>query len=292
MAQNNPFVIAADIGGTHVTTAAVDTADWRVINESIIRHSVNSHADAKSILSAWSTPFLAIIKNWADCVKPVIGIAIPGPFEYENGISRMRDQDKYDSLYGVDVRQELADRVGVSDKNIRFINDAAAFLQGEVFAGKQNTHTKILGITLGTGLGSAIWERGSNALDADLWKTPYIDSNMEEHLVTRWFVRKAALHGITVTGLRELLLLRDTHALVDELLAEYSHHLLQFLTFFSTRENTTKFIIGGNISKAWGIFRSFNTDAFDSFDIRISQLGEHAALIGAAAQFAQPGENS
>src|SRR5690606_19117275 len=115
---------------------------------------------------------------------------------------------------------------GVNGANIRFINDAAAFLQGEVFAGRQNGYPKVLGITLGTGLGSAVWEKGSNAMDADLWKTPYLESNAEEYLVTRWFVREAAQHDIEVTGLRELLALRGSHACVNDILAEYSHHLL------------------------------------------------------------------
>lgn len=283
--QNNPFVVAADIGGTHVTAAVVDTRDWQVINESIVRHSVNSHADAKSILSAWSTPFQDVIRNWPGEVAG-IGIAMPGPFDYENGISHMRDQDKYDNLYGMDIRTALAERLGLSGSRICFINDAAAFLQGEVFAGKHDGYPKVLGITLGTGLGSAVWERGSKAVDADLWKTPYRGSNMEEHLVTRWFVHEAKQRGIAVTGLRELLVLRDTDSVVDDILADYSHHLLQFVRFFSEQESTDKFIIGGNISKAWDIFHAFDPTAFDRFDIGISQLGEHAALIGAAAQFA------
>lgn len=198
----------------------------------------------------------------------------------------MHNQDKYDSLYGMDIRHELAARTQVDGSNIRFINDAAAFLQGEIFAGEYQGCPKALGITLGTGLGSAIWKEGSNATDADLWKTPYLDSNMEEHLVTRWFVQKAAKNGVKVTGLRELLQLRGQYAFVDDILAEYSHHLLHFIQFFSNQEATDKFIVGGNISNAWSIFRSFNERAFDRFDIRISQLGEHAALIGAAALFA------
>lgn len=282
----NTFVIASDIGGTHITASLVDVHQWQVITESITRHHVNSHADAKSILEVWSAPFQEIIRKYPAIASPTIGIAMPGPFDYDNGISRMRDQDKYDNLYGMDIRRELAERTGVEGTHIRFINDAAAFLQGEVFAGKHNGHAKILGITLGTGLGSAIWKKGSNAVDADLWKTPYLDSNMEEHLVTRWFVRRTAQHGVRVTGLRELLQLRDEHAFVEDILAEYSHHLLQFITFFAEKEGTDRFIIGGNISKAWQIFHGFNADAFDRFDIRISQLGEHAALIGAAATFA------
>ncbi|MEC3881349.1 ROK family protein [Parapedobacter sp. 10938] len=286
MTKNNPMVIAADIGGTHITVAGVNTHHWQVVTESIVRHSVDSHAVAKSILSAWATPLLNAARNEQDLTKVVFGIAIPGPFDYENGISHMRNQDKYDNLYGMNIRKELAERIGVDGTHIRFINDAAAFLQGEVFAGGHNGYPKVLGITLGTGLGTAVWEQGSNAMDADLWKTPYLGSNAEEHLVTRWFVRKAAQHGIEVTGLRELLALRNNQPCINDILAEYSDHLLHFIRFFSEREAADRFIIGGNIAKAWDIFRAFSPAAFDRFDIRISQLGEHASLIGAAAQFA------
>lgn len=287
MTQHNPLVIAADIGGTHITAALVDTPNWEVREESIVRHHVNSHADAKSILSSWAAPFQEVIQNGRASTEAVIGIAMPGPFDYENGISHMRNQDKYDNLYGMNIRMELAERIGIKGTNIRFINDAAAFLQGEVFAGKHNGFAKVLGITLGTGLGSAVWERGNNAMDADLWKTPYRDSNIEEYLVTRWFVRRAAEYGIDVTGLRELLELRSQHdAVIADILGEYSNHLLHFIRFFSEQESTDKLIIGGNIARAWDIFHGYNPDAFDRFDIRVSQLGEHAALIGAAAQFA------
>src|SRR3546814_20192507 len=94
---------------------------------------------------------------------------------------------------------------------------------------------------------------------------------MEEYLVTRWFVRSAAEHGIQVTGLRELLQLRGQHAAIEDILAEYSNHLLHFIRFFCGEEATDKLIIGGNISRAWDIFRSFNPEAFEVFDIRRSE---------------------
>src|SRR5690606_7526634 len=118
------------------------------------------------------------------------------------------------------------------------------------------------------------------------WKTAYRESNIEEYLVTRWFVRKAEEHGIHVNGLRALLQLRDRHPAIEGILSEYSMHLLHFIRYFSETQGTDKLIIGGNISKAWDIFRAFDPIAFDRFDSCISQLGEHAALIGAAAQFA------
>ena len=288
MQQNSQPVIAADIGGTHVTVAAVDMRNWQTIaRPAPIRRQIDSRAVAKSILSAWAIPFREMIDNHAAGTDPSIGIAIPGPFDYENGISRMKNQDKYDTLYGMNIRLELAERIGVNGRCLRFINDAAAFLQGEVFAGNHNGYAKVLGITLGTGLGSAVRERGHNAVDADLWNTPYRNSSIEEYLVTRWFVRKAAEYGIHVTGFRELLQFRGKQrGEVDDILAEYSDHLLHFIGFFCEQEGTEKIIIGGNIAKAWDILYPFNSTGFNRFDISISQLGEHAALIGAATLFA------
>ncbi|WP_257669936.1 ROK family protein [Parapedobacter tibetensis] len=282
--DNSPYVMAADVGGTHITAAVIHTQDWSILPHSIVRHRVNSAASAKSILYTWTEALTASFKDISAKHLPV-GIAMPGPFDYDNGISLIHNQDKYDALYQVNIKQELASMLSTEPANIRFINDAAAFLQGEVFAGGHDDHQKILGITLGTGLGSAIWEQGGNAVDADLWDTPYQDSIMEEYLVTRWFVRRAAQNNMKVTGLRELLQLRGQHPFVADILAEYSHHLTNFIQFFGEREGTNRFIIGGNISKAWDIFHSFNSKALDRFDIHISQLGEHAALIGAASVF-------
>lgn len=283
--NNSAYIVAADVGGTHITTAVIHTHDWSILPGSMVRSHVDSSAPAKSILRAWTDTLTASSKR-VEGGCPSIGIAMPGPFDYVNGISLMQNQDKYDALYQLNIRQELTATLSVTPAAIRFINDAAAFLQGEVFAGGHEGHRKILGITLGTGLGSAVWEQGGNAIDASLWNTPYQDGIMEEYLVTRWFVN--TFHqatGIQVMGLKELLRLRPQHRIVDEILAEYSKHLLHFLSFFSDQQHSNTFIIGGNIAKAWPAIRSFSPKAFGKFSIHLSKLGENAALIGAAASF-------
>jgi glucokinase len=71
---------------------------------------------------------------------------------------RYRGQSKYDNLYNMDVKALLAEELGLPPTSIHFINDAAAFLQGENIVHLQ-TNKRILGITLGTGLGSAVWNQ-------------------------------------------------------------------------------------------------------------------------------------
>jgi glucokinase len=59
--------------------------------------------------------------------KLQIGFAMPGPFDYEKGISWLNGNAKYETLYGYDLKLLLAEHLGVYKENIYFINDAAAF---------------------------------------------------------------------------------------------------------------------------------------------------------------------
>src|SRR5688572_21060975 len=87
-----------------------------------------------------------------------LGVAVPGPFDYERGISLVRH--KLLELHGVDLRSELAAALGFAPSSIRFLNDAAAFALGEWWVGAARGHRRAVGITLGTGLGSAFLDAG------------------------------------------------------------------------------------------------------------------------------------
>ncbi len=284
MPIENNWVVASDIGGTHITSAIVDLSSWKVLEYTICRNQVNSRSDAKSILQSWVASISETIRL-SDTDIQHLGIAMPGPFDYENGISMMKNQDKYDDLYQVDVQIALKDILG-SQFSIRFINDAAAFLQGEVFAGNLQHHPKVLGITLGTGLGSAVWEQGQKAFDADLWNTPYKESIFEEFLVTRWFIKRFfELSGFQEKGFRDILTKHREKEAFETLLLEYTDVLYDFLCYFSEKHGCKTFILGGNISKAWGVISGYNTYKLRQFDIHIGQQTEHAAIIGAGSLF-------
>jgi glucokinase len=85
-----------------------------------------------------------------------LGVAAPGPFDYAAGISRITH--KLPGLYGVDLRHELGSVLDLAE--IAFMNDAEAFLLGEWWAGAARGRGRVVGITLGTGLGSAFLEQG------------------------------------------------------------------------------------------------------------------------------------
>ncbi|EFK57761.1 ROK family protein [Sphingobacterium spiritivorum] len=285
MPVSKRYILASDIGGSHITSAIVDTADWSILFESVTRNRVDSSSDAKSIFQNWASNLKETITKSPEEIKQ-LGIAMPGPFDYEKGISLMHNQDKYDSLFQLDTSAGIREAMGNSSIEIRYINDAAAFLQGEIFASKLDNEEKILGITLGTGLGSAVWSNGNKAFDADLWNTAYRDSIFEEYLVTRWFTRRfEELTGNKAEGLKEILEQHQDEAEFATLIQEYSAQLLDFLKFFSEKYNCTHYIIGGNIAKALDIITSYRTEEFSAYTIGRSNLDEKAAIIGAASIF-------
>lgn len=280
------FVLGADIGGTHITAAFVDLVTRSILPETLVRTPVNAHATADDIISVWAGAVMESL-NRLQVSSPCIGIAIPGPFNYEDGISKIQHQDKYDALYNLNVKTLLAQRLGTDVRNIMLLNDAACFLQGEVFGGAAQGYTRVVGLTLGTGLGSARYYAGT-AKDAALWSTPFLDSIAEDYLVTRWFVKRyKELTGIKITGVRDLAEQADTHPEAQKLFREYGRNLGIFLANFIEVDKPEAVIVGGNIAKALHLFlpetkqvlaeRAINTPVFGAI------LAEEAALLGAAS---------
>ena len=85
-------------------------------------------------------------------------LAVPGPFDLEAGVSLM--EHKLKPLYGKDLRGALAERFGWGRGQLLFLNDAAAYLLGEVGTGSVRDAKRAVGLTLGTGVGCAFAVNG------------------------------------------------------------------------------------------------------------------------------------
>ncbi len=143
-----------EIGGTHVTAALVDPLDGRVTGRT--RTPLDADGDAEAILDT--------VRRCADGlpVPPGArwGVAVPGPFDYAKGVALFEDVGKFDALYGMDVRAALLRGLRHRPGDVVFVNDAHAFLTGEWSAGTVRGHRRAVGITLGTGVGSAFLADG------------------------------------------------------------------------------------------------------------------------------------
>lgn len=278
------LAIGADIGGTHITAAVVDLNKRSIIAGTQTRAKVNAHASVDEIIETWAT---AILQTKQDLDISNIGLAMPGPCDYEEGICLIKGQDKYENLYNQNIRQLLARKLNLKPENIKIINDAAAFLDGEVFCGAALGCKKAIGITLGTGLGSCIHENRSSS-NADLWQMPFRSGIAEDYLSTRWFTRRfEEISGEKMSGVSEIVSMCSTNDLIQPLFNEFGVNLGDFLLKFIVMSPSDIIVIGGNIAKSYTLFENSLLKTIQkrhpSIKIRIAELGEEAALLGAAS---------
>jgi glucokinase len=281
------YVLGADIGGTHITTTIVDILNKTVLEKSYVRKHVDSSGSLEQIIAEWKNAIFNSFHNVG--MQPTkIGIAMPGPFDYEKGISLIKE-NKYESLYQVNVKDLLADNLGIKNTDILLANDAQCFLSGETFLGVARNYNKVIGITLGTGLGSATFDNGK-VKDAELWCMPFRDGIAEEYLSTRWFLKRYfELSGINALNVKDLANQFSQSASVQQLFKEFAHTLGEFILEFAPKINPEAIVLGGNISKAHNLFLSilikFLRNENLHIPVFISELNESAAIIGAASLF-------
>jgi len=284
--ETDHYVLGIDIGGSHITTAMVDMSSRSIMEDSYTRQFINSLGSVDEILTSWCTVITATCSK-AGVSLGKIGIAMPGPFNYEEGISYIINTKKYDALYGLNVKNLLAEKLNIAPANILMKNDAACFIQGEVFAGVAKGCKSAIGITLGTGLGTSVFKDGT-AVDAELWCTPFLDGIAEDYISTRWFLKRYyELSGLNILNVKELAKLYTSSTTAKQVFNEFALNLTNFLQVFIDNNSPEMVVIGGNIANASTKFlpklkKQINKPG-SAVSIQIAALKENAAIIGAAS---------
>ncbi|RKR84372.1 glucokinase [Mucilaginibacter gracilis] len=284
--KQEDLILGIDIGGSHITVGFVDLNTREIVQKSYFRAFINSWGEATDIIAAWT----AIIEQafaTVNITEKKIGIAMPGPFDYEAGISYIKGNKKYDSLYGLNIKQLLAQRLNIPTANILMFNDAECFLKGEVFAGAALNSKKAIALTLGTGLGTAVYNNGV-AADGELWNSPMMDGIAEDYISTRWFLKEYFDRtGINIANVKALNDICGVSGVARAVFKLFAENLAVFLESFIEKEHPDVIVIGGNITKASLRFMPHLLSCLNKKDIHIpieiTELGELAPLFGAAS---------
>ena len=284
--MKNNFVAGIDVGGSHITAAIINITTGELIQKTIRRKHINSHGDYLDIIREWTSVINSSFNSLA-LLPDRMGIAMPGPFDYEEGICLINNQDKYDSLYGLNVKVLLSECLLVPPQNIVLTNDAACFLYGELFNGAAKDCKDAVGLTLGTGLGSAIVKKGK-VVDAEWWCAPYLDGIAEDYLSTRWFIKRYnELTGEQINNVKALLSENVNAGISGQVFNEFGRNLGEFLGTRKLNESVETLVLGGNIANAFHLFENSLQQALHDHSLYLSvkpaELGENAALIGAAS---------
>jgi glucokinase len=292
------LAIGADIGGSHISCAAVDLTSAKVLRETFAERAVNNQASATAIISIWSSCLEEVLeKTGADNVVG-IGFAMPGPFDYVNGICLIRGVAKYENLYGFNIGDAIVSSLDVPHNfQARFMNDASSFAVGEAWAGKASKVKRSISITLGTGFGSAFIDEKIPVVDGTevpklgcIYHLPFNGDIADESFSTRWFLRKyKTITGKEVKGVKELAELSSSDKAAQDLFVEYGDNMGIFLAPWLNKFKAEMLVIGGNISHAYDLFGKVFEERLKKekcdCKIELSVLKEDAALLGSAYLF-------
>lgn len=283
--MKNSIVLGVDVGGSHITSALIDINRGELLPGTEARVALDSTGPAEEILNSWTN--LITISLGVSPENTPVGIAMPGPFDYEKGICLIHKQEKFQALYQLNLKELLAERLDVPASSIYFSNDASSFLEGEMLGGALRGQRNVMGITLGTGLGSAFSSDGL-AEDADLWQSPFKQGIAEDYLSTRWFTGYyRQITGKEVKGVKELIAQAGASAEGKIIFQEFAQNLALFLSQQYEAHHYSNIVVGGNIAKAAPYFEAEAREFLKQFSpgagFSFSQLGEKASLFGAAA---------
>ena len=276
---------ALEIGGAHVTAARVEPATASVDLGSRIRIDFDPRGPREELLGA-------ILGAAAAVNTPAVGhwaVASPGPFDYERGIFQILGLAKLEELYDIDLRTELMTTLRLRNPDaVCFLNDANAFLLGEAWAGAARGHARAVGVTLGTGLGSAflvddeIVEDGPEVPPGGcLHVVEFRGAPVETVLSARGLLARYQGLGGSAAGAREVAeRARSGEPAARETFDGFAADLAEFLAPWIDRFRPSCLVVGGGIARAWDLLGEPLEGLADT--VAPAERIDDAPLLGAA----------
>lgn len=254
------FVLGVDVGGTHVEAARFDFDGARI-------------SDVRRFDPLATSPAAGLIlEQFASGLAPLlgpglaaIGFGFPGPFDYENGICRIRGLAKFDALYGLNLKEEFRKRLGLDkDFPIVFVNDATAFALGESRFGAAKGLRRAIVLTLGTGCGSTFLIDGRVATDGPgvppngwIYSLPFRGGIVDEHLSRRgilalWREIGGDAEGVDIIDLAGRAQQGDSLARL--LFERFGQAMGEALAPVIREFSADGVVVGGQIAKSFALF--------------------------------------
>jgi glucokinase len=277
-----------EVGGTHVSAALIDAADWSIVADTLRRRPLDGQASAEALLDE----FVGAARTLDAGTDARWGVAMPGPFDYDRGIALFEDVGKFDSLRGVDVRAALCAGISPQPESVGFLNDAEAFLLGEWLHGAATGYRRCAAVTLGTGIGSGfladgeIVGSGPDVPPGGRAHRLYIDGRPLEDAVSRRAIRAAyrAATGDAEADVRDIAeRARGGDRVAREVIDSAMRLLGTALAPYLHRFGAEVVVIGGSMSLSWDLFGpAFIAALPGSIAVVVAEDREHAPLLGAA----------
>ena len=273
-------VLGIDIGGTNLRAGLVE--DNEVVRiESLKIKKDGSEAEIMDDLH------LVIGKFLSERIDG-IGIGVPSLVDSEKGI--VYDATNIPAWKEVHLKEQIEAKNGIP---VYVNNDANCFVMGEKYFGRVKAYSNIVGLIIGTGLGSGLVLNnhlyvGENCGAGEFGMIPFRDHDFEYYCSGQFFTNEYGASGEEIKQRAEH---GDTGAL--EIFTQFGSNLGEAIKVIMLAVDPEIFILGGSVSKSYEFFKDamwksirkfLYVHSSDKIKVEVSETN-HIAILGAAALY-------
>lgn len=278
-------ILGIDLGGTNIRLG-------KVCNGKVVRYHaqrISSKAAEEVILGEMYQAIEAVM----DDEVVAIGCGVPSVVDVEAGI--VHAVENIPSWTRVPLKARLEERFRLP---VLINNDANVFALGELLFGLGRGLKNMVGMTLGTGLGTGVIVDGrlycgANCGAGEIGSIPYRQGSIETYCSGEFFKRESGESGDAIFERAQQ---GDEQAL--ELFEAYGRELGQAVMTVLYAYDPELVVLGGSVSKGFSLFEAGLRKRLEDFDYQHS-LGrtsitcsevEHVAILGATALHLEAGQ--
>jgi glucokinase len=272
-------IIGVDMGGTNIRAGVVEKG----ILVEVVKVTTPAESSKDEVVEAVAE----LILKLDPASVSAIGIGVPTIVDVEKGI--VYNATNIKDWIDVPLKAILEEKFNIP---VFVNNDANCFVAGEKHFGKAKGFKSVVGLVLGTGLGTGLimnnqLYEGRNCGAGEIGNLPYLENNYEYYCCGQYFKDELKIPAHEVF---RLACEGDSQALKH--FETFGFHLGKFLQAILYAYDPELIVFGGSVSKA---FRFFNQSMFTSLKegfifpnslenlkIEVSEL-ENAAIYGAAS---------
>lgn len=277
LTQKGTKVIGVDIGGTKISAGIVEKGE--IFKSVILPTPVTEKED--EVIEVIIEAIHRVTTNEVDS----IGIGIPGIIDTKSGT--VYNVQNIPSFKAVRLKEILENKLKYP---VVINNDANCFALGTKNFGEGKQFHSLVGLTLGTGLGSGIiindqlYEGVGNGA-GEFGFIPYKDGILEQYCSGQFF-----LDHYNVTGEEAQNLAFQGNKKALQMFEEFGHHLGEAIKMIVYTLSPEAIMLGGSISKNFNFFKQSMWANIKQFPYRnvidtltvLPVLNPEIAVIGAA----------
>ncbi|MFO7888859.1 MAG: ROK family protein [bacterium] len=273
-------VIGVDLGGTNVMAGRINGNQIVKEEKRQIKSDSKQEAIIEMIINSIESVYSSEVAG--------MGIGVPSLVDLNKGI--VYDVQNIPSWKKVPLKKIVEKHFNLP---VYINNDANCFAVGEKYFGKGIKYRNMVGVTLGTGIGTGIiinnrLYSGSNCGAGEFGSLPYRDGIIEDYCSGKFFT---SLYHTTGEDLFQRAEEGDKHAL--EIFKQYGDYLGVAVIFILYSVDPEAIIFGGSVSKSFKYFKDSLWKRLQSFPYKrtiknlvVEESGNHnIALLGAGALY-------